>query len=189
MDHLEELIKLYKKTQTACSWMKSTRAQREFPLLKPSLSSLIVITAKLGGLMNGASVCICMCVRRGILLIEYNQMKSCCGTQMVGGWGGWIKVETDEIWSNQLKWPNPAGQSAPSPRPDPIFSGVVGDNLTLFNIQRDHWRFKCINMSQKFKRTHSKHNVGFSTYETPYLCEMELWEKKNLSQDANLVEN
>lgn len=33
-------------------------------------------------------MCICMCVCRGILLIEYNRMKSCCGAQMVGGLGG-----------------------------------------------------------------------------------------------------
>lgn len=43
------------------------------------------------------SVCVgvCVCVG-GVLLTEYNQMKSCCGAQM--GWGRrGIKVEADEI--------------------------------------------------------------------------------------------
>ncbi len=70
-----------------------------------------------------------MCVResvcRGVLLIEYNQMKSCRGAQM--GWG-WIKVEADEIWSNQLKWPNPAGQNIQPLRSDLIWS--AGNSLT-----------------------------------------------------------
>lgn len=71
MDHLKELNN-FQKTQIA-----GTHAPQEGFHLKSLSSSLVVITIK-QGLMN---MCAGVCVE-GVLLIEYNQMKSRCSAQM-----------------------------------------------------------------------------------------------------------
>lgn len=61
------------------------------------------------------NMCAGVCVQ-GVLLIEYNQMKSHCSTQMGVEFG--IKVASDELWTNQLKWPNHARQNLLLLQPD-----------------------------------------------------------------------